>query len=100
MRGATKWSYWSACYINDVLTLLTAAPILYISLLAFRIVAPGFVFVWIQYAFAEPLFLYTLIYFTTIVTDGSVNWTSTVSISTILILSIIVQCATGFAKDP
>jgi hypothetical protein len=62
MRGATKWSYWLAQYINEVLSLMIPLPILMITQICFGINCPGIWLPWMQYAFTEPLFLYAWTY--------------------------------------
>ena len=99
MRGATKWTYWGSCYINDVLTLLVPVPILYISLVAFGIVAPGLVVIWIQWAFAEPLFLYTWIYLITVARDGPAWLPTTIAFANILIFAFTALSAAGLTTD-
>ena len=47
MRGATKWSYWTSCYLNDVLTCLAGLPVLWICLWIYDISGPGLGVLWI-----------------------------------------------------
>ena len=56
MRGASKWTYWGSMYVNDVLINMIPAPILYASILAFKINAPGLPYCWMLWAITEPVF--------------------------------------------
>ena len=88
MRGATKWSYWLSCYMNDVLTCLVALPVLYASLYLYDISGPGFGILWIQYSFAEPLFLYTWIYISSIAVRGPLWLTGVLSLIAIILSQV------------
>ena len=96
MRGATKWSYWSALYINDFLTLLVPAPILYLLNLSFGIYCPGAPFIWIQYALAQPLFLYTLYYFIIVAKEGKAWIPNAISIGILALSNLLLSTSLPF----
>ena len=99
MRGATKWTYWGSMYINDVMINLIVAPVIYLTLMIFDITAPGSWFVWMQYSFTDPLFIYTWIYLFCIV-KGTGGWVvSLISILSIVLALTFTGTATGFISN-
>ena len=63
MSGATKLTYWSAHYVKDV-TILMIFGVMFLTIMEIFAQPPdGFVFLYIQFALAEPLFVYTICYF-------------------------------------
>ena len=62
MKGSTKWTYWMAQYVIDVLLLLICLPILELTAKLFGLVLPGITYLYLLYAFAQPFFLYSICY--------------------------------------
>ena len=61
---------------------------LYASLYLYEIDGPGLCILWLQYAFAEPLFLYTWIYISSVAIRGPIWLAGVLSIATIVLSQI------------
>ena len=100
MKGATKGTYWMSIYIVDVLIILILLPIFELSGMLFGIRLPGVWFLFIQYAIAQPLFLYTLSYYLGAVFKSDKLWVVTlVSFLTNIIAATLASLAGGLSMN-
>ena len=85
MSGATRSSYWIAQYLKDVTVYMIFGLIQHFVLVNFAKPPDGSVWLFTQFAIAQPLFLYTITYFFTNVVEKK----GTVAQIIVIALSII-----------
>jgi hypothetical protein len=67
MRGGTKITYWLSQYLKDF-TLYMMPVIVFLMVSEFIGHIPnGMLLIWTQFALVQPLFIYTLVYFFSVV---------------------------------
>ena len=98
MKGGTKWTYWIAQYLVDVLLLLIFVPMLELTAYLFGLVLPGISYLYILYAFAQPFFLYMICYLVGNVLKKFYWLVYVLSMLTVILGATLASVANGFAK--
>ena len=63
MRGATKFSYWSAHYVKDFCLYMMTIVVFAIGSILFGKLPDGILVLYTLFALAEPFFIYSWVYF-------------------------------------
>ena len=84
MNGATRFTYWTAQYLKDVMTLMMFGMIFWTILTLFADIVDGFVAMYTLFALAQPLYWYTWTFFFSAVLNKKGN------LATILLLILPV----------